>query len=893
MKNPLLDEDFLKHLVNYKHHHTWAKIVALNFDEYPLQEIQGQIISGNINIDGASALRRTCSLSIATNDVNINEFYWGLKTKFYVYIGLENFIDTQYPEIIWFKQGMFVITSFNATVGVNNYTINIQGKDKMVLLNGDLGGIIPASWDFATEDINATDENGNTIYDSSGYAVIERRQKPIKEIITESVHEFSQEPFENIIINDLDDYGIELLEYQGKVPFYYIIEYDSASGVGSREISNMTINGNMLCYVRLDSWDESKQERKIGDWAETQRAISKLEEIEEHGPNSNKGVLCYEKLIEGLDPSGEATENKDYLPVVISFTPNHERLFTVAKISANSSYQVCGYRICDIIYPYDLILAPGSTITSMLDSLVKMLGNFEYFYDVDGRFVFQKKKTFIDVSYNNIVNEHTISDEVWADSGEYSSKYSYTFENNELLSSIQNAPNLSNLKNDYSLWGARKNGNVTVPVHMRYAIDHKPLYYKVIGHIIWKNSDGKPIAADGTILQDNDSSKYVFTDALQGYITMRGAELYPELAIGAKVVDWREIIYQMANDYRRHYHDIDFLERVRDNNKYNQYDSFYPKGRTGYEQYYIDFEMNLSQGVVAYWRELYNLEAKDKTGRYLSSGEFVDVKDECEKWESTHSYTNDNKNYKGYIKGARVFFPYDENGNKTEKTKYWKSLKNENEDEIIVYKKDENGNIIFENDEPVIEKYSKNWTEILSSFTYNREGWNINLLNNPESLNFWFDFLDTTGELNKYGVNNIGLRSKATNDDKIKAIYFREVPNVIFEANDKVTRTASWTKPGYCHVHIPDDYMGYFTISSRGKSMIDVLDEYLYAYTYPASAITLTSIPIYHLTPNTLIYINDKQTGIVGEYIMQKFSLQLGLSATMSINAVETAKRIY
>ena len=74
---------------------------------------------------------------------------------------------------------------------------------------------------------------------------------------------------------------------------------------------------------------------------------------------------------------------------------------------------------------------------------------------------------------------------------------------------------------------------------------------------------------------------------------------------------------------------------------------------------------------------------------------------------------------------------------------------------------------------------------------------------------------------------------------------------------------------------------------------MDVIEDYLYNYTYPASSVTLNVVPIYYLTPNTLIYVNDKVTGAVGEYIMQKFSIQLGLNAQMSINAVETAKRIY
>jgi len=37
------NKDFLKQLVNYKHQIKFAKIIALNFDEQPLEEIQGRI----------------------------------------------------------------------------------------------------------------------------------------------------------------------------------------------------------------------------------------------------------------------------------------------------------------------------------------------------------------------------------------------------------------------------------------------------------------------------------------------------------------------------------------------------------------------------------------------------------------------------------------------------------------------------------------------------------------------------------------------------------------------------------------------------------------------------------------------------------------------------------
>ena len=118
--------------------------------------------------------------------------------------------------------------------------------------------------------------------------------------------------------------------------------------------------------------------------------------------------------MEQLDPAGHLIESASYLPAIVKLNDDENKDYTyyVAKIESDNGLQVCGYRICDIVYPYDLILGPGETIISMLDKLVQMLGNFEYFYDLDGRFTFQKKKTYTDVSYNNIINEHSINSEV-------------------------------------------------------------------------------------------------------------------------------------------------------------------------------------------------------------------------------------------------------------------------------------------------------------------------------------------------------------------------------------------------------------------------------------------------------------------------------------------------
>ena len=115
MKNPLQDKEFLYNLNQDRHKEIYAKIISLSFDEKPLEQIEGRVTSGSINIDGTSTVRRTCNLTLIAKDVNITDFYWGVSNKFTLEIGLKNNINKEYPNIIWFKQGIYVITSFNSS----------------------------------------------------------------------------------------------------------------------------------------------------------------------------------------------------------------------------------------------------------------------------------------------------------------------------------------------------------------------------------------------------------------------------------------------------------------------------------------------------------------------------------------------------------------------------------------------------------------------------------------------------------------------------------------------------------------------------------------------------------------------------------------------------------
>lgn len=854
--NPLADKDFLRELDQNREREVFAKIVSLDYDENPIEEITGRVSSGTVSVDGSSSVRRSCSLSLIAQELNIHDFYWGLTTKFKLYSGLKNNINSKYPDIIWFPLGMFVISSFNTSQNINSYTVSIQGKDKMCLLNGTLGGtVMSLTADFGTE----------TIEDESGESY--KQDLPIKNIIREVVHEYAREPYHNIIINDLDTYGLELMEYRGSSPMYILINQ-------SDEAVNIRMD------LSMDNMYLGKYKDGRYIWSIKPGVFLDKPKIMIDGYSL---VTVYDTRLESLD----VEQHPDRISIFYGGKDNggNDSYYTVMKAEYGSSV---GYKITELTYSGDLIAQVGSPVTTaVLDKIVSMLGDFEYFYDLQGRFIFQRKKTYINTSWNNIRSDSE-NKQVYVESAAYTSEVTYSFENSSLITSFQNSPDFDNLRNDYSIWGTKTtvSGN-EIPVHLRYALDKKPIRY---------------INYEGDIYSTNEDN---------------------ELFIGQIQCDWRELIYQMASDYMKHNRDDDFTIRVGKNNP-----DYYPDGYTGYEVYYTD--------IYSFWRELYNPD-----------------------YESTYSICYVTKsNYEQAMKDKKTeYYWYDQCTDKTayvpENDYFYKDaygifqkvhsmtaekLKNNSSyyytlikcDETMPYVSNRDYYTKSEGDYVTLKNYKDLGTSI------NNIGWNVNVIKLPQQLNFWFDFLDTEGELDQYSVRNIGTRPKAENDSDVKAIYFRDIPTILFlgvedtkaqlkrdlkinyinygltkpqvEAmsdkqledyiieNNLISKLIAKQKdemPGYAFIQLPDYLENLFTISTQGKCAKDSLDSWLYKYTYCTETVSLTSIPIYYLEPNTRVYIHDNNSGIDGEYIVDRISLPLQYSGTMNISATKAAERIY
>lgn len=793
--NPLLDNIFLEKLFTAYDREIYAKITALNFDELPTEEISGKVTGGSINVDGTSACRRTCSLTLVANEVNINDYYWGLNTKFELQIGLTNRIDEKYPDIIWFKEGIYLITTFSTALGTSNYTINIQGKDKMGLLDGTIGGSLTAlSYDFGREDY--TDENG----------VSHRRKLPIRDIVTELIHEYAHEPWENIIVQDLDDFGVELLQYRGTTtnPLYLFFN------INSQEVEQMTLDGSFTVY----------KGRQISC------AISNIEnivfEVNDKGEEIKGKYYNLNELYTVSNPTAFKLNRND-----------KEENYYIIKITTG---QTCGYRMTDITYAGDLIANVGETVVSVLDKICKMLGDFEYYYDTEGKFIFKRKNQYIYKSFNH--HTTTESSQSYVENSAYISPTVWDFTGSTLVTSFNNTPNLSELKNDYSLWGTRKSltGN-DLPVHLRYAIDKKPTYYKTL------RGD-----AYGTI---------TFIDQIRNQITK---EAHDEETINRRIeeklkdiiiVDWREIIYQMAIDYRRFNHCDDFGLKVQEVNG-KQFDGkyIYPRGVTGYEQYYVDME--------GFWRQIY-CPQYDYTTITLSENQYVNAK-------------------------PGEYF-----------VKYWNTDDENCYEARYLYKDITTADLTYNDiSNGVLHTVSSPYN-LTTTYYYKPDpnewidGWNPIVDNSPESLNFWFDFLDDGGDIERYGTSFVGDRPKAVNDSMIKSIYFRETPTLIF--TDNIANIDK--KLGYSYLQYSPAMASLFTMSAQGKDAIDVLYEHLYKNSYCIESVTVNALPIYHLEPNNMINILDTRAGINGTYVMTKFTLPLTYNGMMSITATKAVEEIF
>lgn len=449
----LNDMDFLTQLDKLHMRVQYAKIILLSFkDEEPIKEIQGSITSGNLSVNGSSAIRRTINLTMLASIDNSNlddiDNEISINKKIKVLIGYDNPLKSykNYGDIIWFPCGLFVLSSANISRSTSGWNISITGKDKMCLLDGTAGGTLPASITFHESLVQL--DNGD----------VEIQYPTIFQIIYEAVNHWGGEAIENIIITDIDEEIKMLVRYMGDKPVYFSNNYQSLSFEAQEDYPHMFSYG-----------------------------------------------------------------------------------------------QDAGYKYTDFTYPGELVLNAGDTVVTLLDKIVSTLGNYEYFYNIDGKFVFQEIKNYLNTGSPLL----ELSPEDYVRSYN-NAKFLYSLTDLDTTTAITRNPKYDNVKNDFYVWGKRKTSTgVEVSIRYHLAIDDKPDIDLAMQNM-WEVKDKKSnliVRYDFNTLDDYSVDDYTVT------------------LVGTPCDEWREELYrralnaQVSNSVYDNYYDSELIAEWR--NLYN------------------------------------------------------------------------------------------------------------------------------------------------------------------------------------------------------------------------------------------------------------------------------------------------------------------------------------
>ena len=170
--------------------------------------------------------------------------------------------------------------------------------------------------------------------------------------------------------------------------------------------------------------------------------------------------------------------------------------------------------------------------------------------------------------------------------------------------------------------------------------------------------------------------------------------------------------------------------------------------------------------------------------------------------------------------------------------------------------------------------------------------WNPDVFNNPGNLNYWLDFIDIGSEIGKYSINEIGRRTKVINSSDITSVYNIEAPDIIFIEGLDQDLIAEYRGIGQRFFVLTSEYYNLFSISSTNASCFDKIREMLYQNLNYNTTISITCLPKYYMEPNNILYVEDKDSGLSGNYQITQFTLPLSYNGTMSITATEVLTRV-
>ena len=943
----LKDADFLYLADTQRLQNQFVKLTLLDWDENPLEEIQGIATGGTISLNGNSAVRRTCSLTMTVKDISTGRItdtknLISINKKVYVEIGIVNKTNkyTDY-DILWYPQGTMVFTQCSVSTALGQgTTLSAQLKDKMCLLNGECGGMITSA---------VTLHEYDTLEDTTGKMIT---IKPtIARIIRELVNHFGGEQLGKIIINDIEERIKMTMRWTGSNPLYLATKDSS----------------------HLFTTSESEAEAFGGT-------------IQEFNYGQDVG-FTYTDFIWA---NGELTANA------------------------------------------------GDNICTILDKIKNYLGNYEYYYDVDGNFIFQEIKNYLNTTQATIDLKNMSNKDYVIDIAKGKSVYDFT--DNKLVISLSNSPQYNRIKNDYVVWGIRENtSGVKLPIRYHLAIDKKPEtgnIYEVFFYddpddglrkakcpVKFENKSHFPEkGAEGVFYLDmNTGIIYKWDGDKTQYVSVEGSNFEEYNSPASFPAAGKEgIIYVSTSDDKMytwtlvpgslHYDTIaaqltalktnyetnlrpynDTLDEL--NAEIAAYDQALEVTASYYSKWLIQeknlnkelSELNLQKSETenniedketakAEYDNIVRLKAEEiailqaeyeaETNPFVKAellqrienatiemnsaqissnniatdisrledqlaiinAEIADVESQLAPIEAElvdyYAYEDEIENEKAEV-NAEIAEVQEDINDLTEEYETAKlelvSHQGEYVDyvgETLVYVQatDWRSELYLAGAaaEPLglesnyyYAELAAEWPKLYNlqanSYVDSETGHTVytgafydDILNNPWDVDFWLDFIDSEAAVSQFNVSNIGRRSITKNSDDYNCVFEAEVPDIVIietgEGAEEERKECEERNQDY--VQVSTNIYEALSIGGLHNSCFNEIKNLLWENTNYSSSVSVSAIPVYHMEPNTRVTINSNDADIHGDFMIQTISIPLTINGNMSISANQVQTKL-
>ena len=476
---------------------------------------------------------------------------------------------------------------------------------------------------------------------------------------------------------------------------------------------------------------------------------------------------------------------------------------TQSTVSVFSKGKDVGYIYTDFIFPGELIADAGSSVTDNLDKIIQVLGNYEYFYDLDGNFIFQEKKNYFNNAQSLYIleaanNQQLVPDYIASQNNENklmaylinmaSGTSTFTFEDSRLIKSYSNTPQYGAIKNDFVIWGIRTTSDgYEIPLRYHLVIDTIPKIKK---------------------------DKYLMFNYKEYEIDKYGIWKMPILIV---------------------------LEE-QENNKYSNPKikaEGLPSAKDSMGQYYLIWDTKLSKYMIKY--------SKKDGEDWVWENYDADVEEIwAEDWRTQL-----------LLEGAAA------QTRGLEYNYYYPELKVE-------------------------------WPKIYDLVNHK---YYDQVLEHPAGINYFLDFINTGNpKITQISVKNIGRRSYVTDKGKnVNCVFEEWIPDIILlnlDDEDIQNKRKQAEDKGQRYSQVSGEVYNNLDIGGSNYSAYEQIRQTLHEFTNYNESISLQTIPLYFLEPNTRISINNPNSAMTGDYIINSMSFSLDNEGLLTINASKAVQKV-